>query len=166
MSQNPYQPPRARNLRQEAAVPTAVTPDAGELLCSPAQLCVASLLGGPLAGAWLARANYNAIGQPDEGFVMVGWSVVALIPVVGIVILLPGPIPWIVLPPVFGLGIRALAETKFGAIVRQHRADGGLLIPWPQIIGIALLNLAISFALFYLAFWILAIFGLTGIFRY
>jgi len=58
------------------------------------------------------------------------------------------------------------AAVPFGAIVRQHRADGGLLIPWPQVIGIALLNLAISFALFYLAFWILAIFGLTGIFRY
>src|SRR6185503_8161228 len=133
MSQNPYQPPRARNLRPDAAVPAAVTPDAGEMLCSPAQLFVASLLGGPLAGAWLARANYNAIGQPDEGFVMVGWSVVALIPVVGIVILLPGLIPWIILPPAVGLGIRALAETKFGAIVRQHRADGGLLIPWPRI---------------------------------
>ena len=166
MARNPFEPPKANTALSRVAVPAAVTPNAGELLCSPAQLCVASLLGGPLAGAWLARANYNAIGQHDEGFIMVGWSVVALIPVVGIVILLPGPIPWIILPPVFGLGIRALAETKFGAIVRQHRADGGLLIPWPQVIGIALLNLAISFALFYLAFWILAIFGLTGIFRY
>lgn len=166
MAQNPYEPPKSRILRPDAVAPAAVTPDAGELLCSPSQLFVASLLGGPLAGAWLARANYNAIGQSDEGFIMVGWSLVALIPVVGIVILLPGLIPWIILPPVCGLGVRALAEMKFGAMVRRHRSDGGLLIPWPQIIGIALLNLAISVALFYLAVWILAMFGLAGIFRF
>jgi hypothetical protein len=165
MAQNPYQPPKAKSLLPDAAVPAAITPDAGELLCSPVQLLAAGILGGPLAGAWLARTNYNAIGQPDEGFIVVGWSLAALIPVVGIMILLPGPIPWIVLPPVFGLAIRALAEMKFGAIVRQHRAEGGLLISWPLVIGTALLNLAISVTLFYLAVFILSAFGLGRIFR-
>ncbi len=160
MTHNPYEPPKANVYAADAAVAAPAVPDAAEILCTPNQLFLAAFIGGPLAAAWIAATNYDAIGQHDEGRRVIGWSILAVAILIGIGTFLPERIPGVVLPLAYGFGIRAAAEHKFGAIVKDHKAAGGLLMYWWRVIGTALLVAAIIFAIALVAVLLLMQFGL------
>jgi len=163
VSRNPYEPPKAPIASREAEGLSGDAPDVGELLCSPAQLAVAGFIGGPAAAGWLAMSNYSAIGLPDDGRSVFSWSLVAVLVVVGIAMLLPDGFPNIVMPVVYAITIRHVADQRFGAMVKAHRAAGGELISWWKVVGVALLVALIVFAVAYIAIWILSQFGIAGL---
>src|SRR5262245_30292100 len=151
MSRNPYEPPKANTSGVPAAAGAMEAPHPNELLYSPAQIFLAAFLGGPSAGAWAGMTNYQAVNQPDEGRAIFGWSIVVLVALLAVSFVLPAQIPVFVVWLGASFGIRAVAEMKFGAVVKQHRAAGGELVSWGRVVGIAVLFAAITFSLFYVA---------------
>jgi len=149
MSRNPFEPPQANVLGARPAQAALVVPHVAELLCSPAQFFLAAFIGGPVAGAWLAMINHDALEQPDEGRQLLIWSFLAIVIISTCAYFVPWWVPMVILPPVCGLAIGAAAESRFGAIVRNHLAAGGVLVSWWRVVGIALLNLAIIFTVGY-----------------
>lgn len=161
VTRNPYEPPKANVVAADAE--SAVAPQPAELLVSANQLAVAAFVGGFAAAAWLAMTNYNAMGQPVEGRRMFLWSILALFVVMGIGFALPEQIPGVVFPIAYAFAVRALAEQKFGAMVKTHRDAGGLLVSWWRVVGIALLTAIIIFGIAFGVVMMLAMFGLMAV---
>jgi hypothetical protein len=161
MANNPYAPPKAE-VEAPGSSLLAGDPNLAELMFSPAQIFVACLLGGPIAAAWIAASNYKAIGQPDDGRRMIGWSVLACLLLLVITTFLPHRFPPIVLPIAYSVAIRAFAEVKFGAVVKRHRAAGGLIGSWWRVIIIALLGLVILVAFAIAVMVMIGSFGLVA----
>jgi len=59
---------------------------------------------------------------------------------------LPDRVPDIVLPVVIGVAIRTAADYRFGPVVKQHRAAGGVIASWWRVVGIGVLGLIAMFA--------------------
>jgi hypothetical protein len=91
---------------------------------SAPQVAMATVLGGPLAGAWLIALNFKRLNAPRkaDAAIMVGLIAVAMIAAIGLVA------PYRVmrlLVMLFGIVMAGLAELLQGAGYDRHVAVGG-----------------------------------------
>lgn len=141
---NPYAPPKA-------VVADAVTPEgdpapATTPLYSTAQIGVGTFFGSALAGAWLAAANYRAVAQPRQARRAWWLGIATAVVTMAIALVLPDRFPNVVLPLAVAFGARAMAEQRFGAILKAHKAAGGALQSSWRVVGITLLCTVIFLA--------------------
>lgn len=140
MERNPYAPPKANVA--DAAADAAVTPVSGGLY-TPGQHFVAAFIGSPIAAAWLAAANYRALGRDQDARGIILWGLVATAVVFALAMVLPDRFPNVVLPLTYCLVVRYLAKIRFGALVDAHRAAHGKIQSWWGVVGVGLLSLII-----------------------
>ena len=140
MEHNPYAPPKANVA--DAAADAAVAPVSGELY-TPGQHFVAAFIGSPIAAAWLAAANYRALGRGQDARRIILWGMFATAVVFALAMVLPDGFPNMALPLAYCLGVRSLAQTRFGALVDAHRAAGGKIESWWRAVGVGLASLII-----------------------
>jgi hypothetical protein len=140
---NPYAPPKAPVLDHASSdsEPTA----ASAPLYTTTQMAVAAFLGSALAGAWLAAANFNAVGQPLKARRTLWLGAGAAIVTIAFAFVLPENFPNSILPLAVAFGVRGIAETYFAQLLREHKQVGGALRSWWRVVGISLLTAAVVF---------------------
>jgi len=79
-------------------------------LYSPMQVMVGSLVGGPFAAVYVLWMNFRALGEEAEAKWTLIWGAVFVATVFGILPLLPENFPNYVLPVIYSLGARLVAE--------------------------------------------------------
>ena len=136
MDRNPYAPPRS-NVELTSSGPQTTL--RASRLYSQKQIAVATFLGSPLAGAWFMATNYRELGKDALATQAVWWGIGGAIVMMFIAFLLPDNFPNSVLPIACAGGMHALAESKLGSVIKEHRAAGGPLFSWWRVVGISLL---------------------------
>ena len=79
-------------------------------LYSPTQVMVGSFVGGPFAVVYLLWMNFRALGDEPEAKRTLIWGVVFVAAVFAILPMLPEKFPNYVLPVIYSLGARLVAE--------------------------------------------------------
>lgn len=125
--------------------------DIGEQFYSPNQIGFASYLGGPLAGCWLIATNSDCLKdyQTAKNFRFGGF--------VGLILLVTGlshlpesfPMPKSLIPSIYTSIFYIYATKLFGEVFKAHKAGGGKVQNWLKVIGISLISLVGTIALFF-----------------
>jgi hypothetical protein len=114
------------------------------------QITAATILGGSLAGGYLARSNYIAFGAPSKA---------NIISVVSVVVAISALIAGLMMPPhmsrtagalVIVIAYRWYAESAFSAQIASRKIDGWTGYSWWRVIGIAAAGFAVFFLLAFL----------------
>jgi hypothetical protein len=79
-------------------------------LYSPMQVAVGSFIGGPFAAVYVLWQNFRALGEEPEAKWTLIWGVVFVAAVFAILPMLPEKFPNYVLPVIYSLGARLVAE--------------------------------------------------------
>jgi cytochrome c-type biogenesis protein CcmH/NrfG len=144
VEQNPYAPPKS--VVADVAAPDG-DPVAPTLpLYSTTQIGVATFFGSALAGAWLAAGNYKAVAQPRQAARVWWLGIVVTTVTMAVAFVLPDRFPNSILPLAVAFGARAMAEQRFGAVVKAYQAEGGELRSWWRVAGISVLSAVIVLA--------------------
>jgi hypothetical protein len=157
MDRNPYAPPKA-NVELTASGSQTTLP--ASRLYSQKQIAVATFIGSPLAGGWFMATNYRELGQDALATQAIWWGIGGAIAMMFIAFLLPDNFPNSVLPIACAGGMHALAESKLGGPIKEHRAAGGPLFSWWRVVGIGLLCALMLVAVIFGAIFILAMLGI------
>jgi hypothetical protein len=125
--------------------------DASTRLFSPAQITVASLIGGPLPACLLIAHNYRKLGEHRLRLWWAFGGVIGEIVVLAVVLIVtPDRLPPYVLPIAYSIAFRETAKRLQGAAIKQHREAGGRLGSWSVVIGLGVLGLILVFAVVFL----------------
>jgi hypothetical protein len=117
---------------------------------TPWQITIATILGGSLAGGFLARRNHILFGAPTKATV---------ISVVSVVVLIGAIIAGFMMPPhasrsagafLVAMGYRWYAESAFGAQISNRKTEGWTRYSWWQVIVISVAFLAGTLLLLFL----------------
>jgi hypothetical protein len=149
VTENPYAPPKAAVA--DVALPDGAPRAASAPLYSPNQIGVAAFLASALAGAWLMAANSRAVGQPASARATLWAGAGLTIASIGLGMILPDRFPSSILPLAVAFGMRAWAEQRFGAILKEHHSAGGALQSWWRTIGISLVAVVLVLGIVLLA---------------
>lgn len=115
------------------------------------QVLLGVFLGGPLAGFFMMRRNYIAMGEEDKASVLGFWGFISIFPLVFILLLLPENVPavavQIVLCTAFSsavnrsqqVGIQAMQDTGWARRFTYWRAVGSALVAAAITFGIGVL---------------------------
>jgi hypothetical protein len=158
MERNPYAPPKS-NVDLTASGSQSTLP--ASRLYSQKQIALATFLGSPLAGGWFMATNYRELGQEALATQAIWWGIAGAIVMMLISFLLPDNFPNSVLPIACAAGMHALAESKLGGPIKEHRAAGGPLFSWWRVVGIGLLCALILVAVIFGVLFVLAMLGLV-----
>ena len=133
MDRNPYTPPTA----QVADVASSRT------LYSPRQISVASLLGGPTAGAWFIHQNFMTLGNESRALRVLGLGFAATVILAVVGFYLPSRFPSSLLPIVYSVAIYQYASFLFKDAYNKHLTEGGRNGSWWMVTGVSLLAVLI-----------------------
>jgi hypothetical protein len=109
---------------------------------APWQVALASVLGGPLGGAWLMALNYKRLGKPRLAWVTIAITVVGLAAVFGIMAAISSQTPSVAIPLI--IAMYWLAKALQGTAYDRHAAVGGRLGSTWRAVGLGVASLAIS----------------------
>jgi hypothetical protein len=109
---------------------------------TPWQITVATILGGSLAGGFLALRNHILFGAPTKATVTAAVSVVILIFAIIAGLMMPPHVSRSAGAFLIAIGYRWYAESAFGAQILNRRVEGWTQHSWWQVIGIAVAFLA------------------------
>jgi hypothetical protein len=118
-------------------------------LYSPQQICLAAIIGSPVAACWCFARNFRQLGQPSVAQKWLIWggggSFIALL----LLCLLPfaQKIPHYIIPIAYSIAFREVAKRIHGEALAQHVSAGGRLASWWFVVGISLLFLIGVFGL-------------------
>ena len=111
-------------------------------LYSPGQIGLATFLGAPIAGCWLLAANYAALGKRDARRRTLIYGALGTIVMLAIAYFLPEHFPNVVLPAVYTVTLRGVAEREQGKLFNAHVQGGGRKHSSWRAAGIGLVWLA------------------------
>jgi hypothetical protein len=109
---------------------------------SSMQIGVATLIGGPLAGGYLAASDHTAFGAPDKGRWVLLASAVVIVGLIYMASFLPDEAPYSGLPFLVAILYRIYAQYALEPAIAQRRAEGWLQFSWWRAVGISLAFLA------------------------
>lgn len=124
---------------------------------SPMQISFAAFIGSPVAACWCFAQNYKQLGKPETAFKWLLWggggSFIALL----VLCLLPFSknLPHYIIPLVYSIGLREVANRIQGDIIKQHISAGGRLVSWWKVVGISLLFLVIVMGILFAGLYFL-----------
>jgi hypothetical protein len=134
MNSDAYKPPDARLIEAR--------PGVGKLY-SPGQVSGAAFLGGPLAGCWLMATNYSEFGNQGARRQTLIWGVLGTLVAIGLSLVLPARFPNAVLPAVYAIALRQVANRLQGPKFEEHLAAGGEKHSSWRVVGITLVCLVV-----------------------
>lgn len=102
-------------------------------LFTPKQIAWASMLGSPIAGGWMLRANFVKLGRP-RGAWMWFLAIVALVGALCWVAYFVQEIPGPVFLLGYFFGMQALTELLQGSTIRAHQERGGAVAPLWKVV--------------------------------
>jgi hypothetical protein len=114
---------------------------------SSLQIGVATLIGGPLAGGYLASRDHTLFGAPDKGRWILLASAVVVVGLIYVGSLLSKGTLQSLLPFVVGIAYRVYAQYAFDPTINQRRAEGWVQFSWWRTAGISLAFLVAILAL-------------------
>ncbi len=158
MDPNPYAPPKSN---VELTTSGSQTTLPASRLYSQAQIAVGTFLGSPLAAGWFMARNHRELGQDELATQAMWWGVAGAIVMMIIAFLLPENFPNSILPIAFTIAVHRLADSRFGGVIREHRAAGGPLFSWWRVVGISLVCVAILVGVVFSVLFILAMLGIV-----
>lgn len=91
----------------------------------PQQVALASVLGGSIGGSVLMAANYRRLGQERKANITVLLGFVAVLPLVGLAMLLPSNLPLIWFSIVLAIVVRGVALATQGELLDHQLQNGG-----------------------------------------
>ncbi|HEY4110297.1 hypothetical protein [Puia sp.] len=109
---------------------------------------IATFLGGPLIGGYLAAENFNRLGAPRGARNAWIIGIVSTLLIFSAVFLVPGitNLPTFVIPLLYSTITRVLVQKYQGNALRAHGANGGQYYnPW-RAVGISLIGAALLLA--------------------
>lgn len=109
---------------------------------TPWQIAVATILGGSLAGGFLALRNHVLFGAPNKATIIAVVSVVVLIGTVIVGFMMPPHASRSGYAFLIAIGYRWYAESAFSAQIANRTAEGWARHSWWRTIGIAVAFLA------------------------
>lgn len=128
-----------------SVLPAGVTVISFRQLYSPGQVALATLLGGPLGGAWLLARNYQRLDAPRKARAALAVGVLAMAVTVAIFLLVhPLAVVFLLMfPPIVA---NALAERLQGADHVRHSPVGGRTgLTWRAVgLGVALIPIYLA----------------------
>ena len=114
---------------------------------SPWQITVATLIGGPLAGGYLASRDHALFGAPTKGRTVLMVSCIAIIGLIYLGSILPDQTPRAPLALLVAAAYRWYATYAFAPGIAQRRSDGWIPYSWWRTVGLSLGFLLGSFLL-------------------
>jgi hypothetical protein len=118
---------------------------------SSMQITIATLIGGPLAGGYLASRNYALFGEPGKGRLVLIVSAVAIIGLLYIGSLLPPQSANSALPFIAVIAYRVYAAYAFDAPIARRKGEGWTQYSWWHVTAISLAILVAMLALIVVA---------------
>jgi 4-amino-4-deoxy-L-arabinose transferase-like glycosyltransferase len=120
-------------------------------------IAIATFLGGPLAGGYLAADNFKQLGQTDKVRKTWALSIAVTLLIVAALILIPDnpKIPPYILPLLYTALAQVLVQKYQRGALLNHIEEGGQLYSiwravWISIVA-ALAIIALAFLIFYIA---------------
>jgi hypothetical protein len=114
---------------------------------SPRQIYVASFVGGPFAGAWFVSRNYRTLSKSTAAFRSIVVGCIAVIAMVPLILVLPEHFPNLVVPIAYSIAFYYFAKPRFVEDSAMGIAFGRGWRHWVTLIGVSILWLALTFAL-------------------
>ncbi len=105
---------------------------------SSTQIAVATLIGGPLAGGYLASRDHALFGRPDKGRLVLICSCAAIVGLLYLGSRVPPNDGRTVLPLLAVIAYRLYATYAFDSAISQRRSEGWLPYSWWRVVGISL----------------------------
>jgi hypothetical protein len=111
---------------------------------------IATILGGPLAAAYMASSNFNSLGESNK--VRYTWvAAVLLILLAMVVTSLPGleSVPAFFFALLFLLIVQLLVHRFQAKKIREHIENGGQVYPVSRALAIGLIFIIVHVAIFF-----------------
>lgn len=81
-------------------------------LYSPNQVLAAAFLGGPLAALYALKRNFDTLGNPAAGALVVRWGMAMVVALLSMLPFLPQDFPQLLLPLAYSFAARAVASAS------------------------------------------------------
>jgi hypothetical protein len=133
----------------------AMTVPSNIKLFSRAQVCVATLLGAPVAGAILMGKNYKSLGQTKAAGQTLAVGLIGTGILIVAAFLLPAKFPNSVLPIASVVAVYQWYKQAQEDQVNSHFSAGGEKGSWWLAVGIGVLCLAVIMAIIFAAVLVL-----------
>ena len=114
---------------------------------SALQIGIATLVGGPLAGGYLASRDYALFGEPDKGRVVIIVSCIIIVGLIYIGSVLPERTPRSGLAFIVAIAYRAYASYALEPAIAHRKSEGWLQYSWWRTLGLSLLFLVAILAI-------------------
>lgn len=114
---------------------------------SSLQIGVATLIGGPLAGGYLASCDHTFFGAPARGRATLIVSCIVIVASLYVGSRLPDEATRSVLPLLVAIAYRIYATYAFDSTIAQRKSEGWLQFSWWRTVGISLVFVAALLAL-------------------
>jgi hypothetical protein len=138
MERNLYSAPEA----SPADLPGAVVHAEGRRYYTPWQITVATLVGGSLAGGYLALRNHIAFADKRNAVVILIVSVVVLVGSIAAGIMMPPHVSRSAGALLIAIAYRWYAEAAFASRIEIAKVGGWSQYSWWRVIGISVAILA------------------------
>ncbi len=116
-------------------------------LFSQKAVLLATFLGGPIAGGYLIKKNYDAFAENNKGTQAFVWSILFTIFMVGLLVFTPEAIwekvPNMLLPMVYTLAIYFIVDNTQGGRIKEHKVAGGPFYSMWKAAGIGGISLVV-----------------------
>ena len=122
--------------------------DPSRRLYSSGQITGATLLGTPIAGAWLMAQNYKAMGLDLFARQAIIFGIIGTLIVLVLAVVLPENTPNILLPAIYTVIVQVIARAKQGADFLAHIANGGFKHSNWRVVGIGVVFMVFVFLFF------------------
>jgi hypothetical protein len=135
---NPYAPPKS----ETANAPKGMSADARKVY-SPAQGSLGTFLGGPLAGTYFVRANFQTMGDAKGARMVTMWGIAICAVILLSLPFLPAKMPGYILPIAYAITVRMLIEKKQFTKVQLATSTTFTVHSNWRVVGIALAGLVV-----------------------
>jgi hypothetical protein len=110
------------------------------------QITIATFLGGPLGGGYMISENYKLFNQSTKATQAIIYSVAALFILFAIGYLIPddSSFPPSILPVIYAIAIRQVAQAAQGGLIQTHTDGGGATFTWGRAIAVGVMALIIT----------------------
>ena len=132
-------------------MPAALSAPTGQRYYTPWQITVAAILGGPLAGGYLASRDHAAFGAQGRARATLAVSALLLCGLLYVGHRLPPGATGTPIAVGVAFGYRWYARVSFDGEIARRGAAGWVAYSWWHAIGISLVVMAAMFLLIFVA---------------
>jgi hypothetical protein len=122
--------------------PSALVADIPRRYYTPWQIAVATILGGPVAGGFLALRNHILFGAPTKAIIVGVVSGVVAIGAIVAGVMMPPHVSRMACAFPIVIAYRWYAESAFGGQISNRKGEGWAQYSWRRVVGFSVAFLA------------------------